>query len=195
LKFAEPMPIDTVLLQEDIIRGERVRQYSIEGRSGGEWRTLGEGTSIGHKRIQPIEPITVDTLRVVVTRSAGTPIYRRVAAFHTAEPPPSGWNAAPPIWAANEVGAWRDHSFSIDLTAKIDAAAQYRLRFVPRAGTVTGLKNLVLKLHGVAEPNFFKVVKGTADQVILNITGVAETVQVSGRVEGAESGNILLQKF
>jgi hypothetical protein len=31
--------------------------------------------------------------------------------------------------------------------------------------------------------------------LILNITGVAETVQVSGRVEGAESGNILLQKF
>jgi alpha-L-fucosidase len=195
LKFAEPIEIDTVLLQEDIVSGERVRQYSIEGRSGGEWRTLGEGTSIGHKRIQPIEPITVDAVRVVATRSAGTPIYRRLAAFHTAEPPPSGWNAAPPIWAANEVGDWHDHSFSIDLTAKIDAAAQYRLRFVPRAGTVTGLKNLVLKLHGVAEPNFIKVVKGKADQMILSITGVAETVQVSGRVEGAESGNILLQKF
>ena len=195
LKLAEPMPIDTVLLQEDIARGERVRQYRIEGRSGGEWRTLGEGTAIGHKRIQPIEPITVDTLRVVVTQSAGTPIYRSLAAFHTAEPPPRGWNAAPPIWAANEVGDWHDHSFSIDLTAKIDAAAQYRLRFVPQTGTVTGLRNLVLRLHGVAEPNFIKLAKGKTDQLILNITGVAETVLVSGWVDGAAGGSILLQKF
>jgi alpha-L-fucosidase len=195
LKLAQPTQIDTVLLQEDIARGERVRQYSIEGRIGGEWRTLGEGTSIGRKRIQPIEPITVDMLRVVVTRSAGMPVYRSLAVFHTAEPPPSEWNAAPPIWAANEVGDWHDHSFSIDLTAKIDAAAQYRLRFVPQTGTVTGFKNLVLKLHGVAEPNFIKVVKGKTDQLILNITGVAETVQVSGWVDGAASGSILLQKF
>ncbi len=195
LKLGAPTRIDTVVLQEDIAKGERVRQYRIEGHAGGTWHALGEGTSIGHKRIQPVEPITVDALRVLTTMSVGTPVFRSLAVFHTAAPPPSDWNAVPRIWAANAVGSWRHNAFSIDLTSKIDAAKQYRLRFVPRGGTVTGLKDVVLKLHDVAEPNFIKPVSGKVDELILDITGVAETVQVSGRVEGAASGDILLQKL
>jgi hypothetical protein len=137
----------------------------------------------------------VDALRIVTTKSVGIPVFRSIAIFHTGFPPPSDWNAAPQIWAANTVGRWRDNVFSIDLTSKIDAAKQYRLRFIPRTGTVTGLKNVVLKLHDVVEPNFVKAVRGKSNELILDITGVAETVQVSGKVEGASSGDILLQKL
>jgi alpha-L-fucosidase len=195
LKLGASLRIDTVVLREDIAKGERVREFHVEGLAGGAWRKIGEGTAIGHKRIQPVEQITVDSLRIVTTKSVGIPIFRNVAVYYTGYPPPSDWNAAPQIWAANEVGDWHDNLFFIDLTAKIDAAAQYRLRFVPRTGTVTGLKNLVLKLHGVAEPNFIKAVKGKANELILDITGVAETVQISGQVEGAANGDILLQKL
>ena len=195
LKLGAPLRIDTVILREDIAKGERVREFHVEGLAGGAWRKIGEGTAIGHKRIQPVDPITVDSLRIVTTKSVGIPIFRNVAVYYTGYPPPSDWDAAPQIWAANKVGDWHDNRFFIDLTAKIDAAAQYRLRFVPRTGTVTGLKNLVLKLHGVAEPDFIKAVKGKANELILDITGVAETVQISGQVEGAASGDILLQKL
>jgi alpha-L-fucosidase len=194
LNLSASTQIDTVILQEDIAKGERVRQYRIEGLTGGTWHTLGEGTSIGHKHIQPVEPIAVDALRIVTTRSVGTPVFRSLAVFRTAAPPPSDWSAAPQIWAVNTVGRWRDNAFSIDLTSKIDAAKQYRLRFVPSTGMVTGLKNVVLKLHDVEEPKFLKPVNGKTDELVLDITGVAETVQVSGQVEGAASGDILLQK-
>ena len=43
--------------------------------------------------------------------------------------------------------------------------------------------------------NFIKAVEGKPDELILDITGVAETVQVSGQVDGAASGDILLQKL
>ena len=195
LKLGAPTQIDIVVLQEDISKGERVRHFRIEGHAGGAWHTLGEGTAIGHKRIHPVDPIVVDELRVVTTRSAGAPIFRSVAVFHTAAPPPADWNAAPQIWAANIVGTWRDHAFAIDLTSKIDAAKQYRLRFVAHEGTVTGLKNVVLKLHGVAEPKLVKRVPGKVDELILDITGMAETVRLDGEVEGAGSGQILLQKL
>ena len=195
LKLSAPTQIDTVILQEDVAKGERVRRYRIEGHAGGTWHALGEGTSIGHKRIQPVDPITVDALRIVTTKSAATPLIRNLAAFHTGFAPPSDWNAAPQIWASNLVGEWRDHVFSMDLTSKIDAATQYRLRFVPRAGTVTAVKNVVLKLQGVAEPNFVKPANGKADELIIDITGVAEAVQLSGQVDGAPTGDILLQKL
>lgn len=60
---------------------------------------------------------------------------------------------------------------------------------------MTGLREVVLKLHGVAEPNLVKPVKGRMDELILDITGVAETVLVSGQVVGASAGQILLQKL
>jgi alpha-L-fucosidase len=137
----------------------------------------------------------VDALRIVTTKSAATPLIRNLAAFHTGFAPPSDWNAAPQIWAANLVGHWSDHAFLIDLTSKIDAAKQYRLRFVPRAGTVTGFASVVLKLDDVAEPNFVKLANGKVDELILDITGVAEKVRVSGQIGGACSGDILLQKL
>ena len=144
MTLSAPTQIDTVILQEEIAKGERIRKYRIEGHSGGTWRPLGEGTSVGHKRIQPVGPIAVDALRVVTTQSVGTPIFRTLAVFNTLQPPPSDWNDAPQIWAANLAGRWRDHAFSLDLTSKIKAAKQYRLRFVPSTGTVTALKNVVL---------------------------------------------------
>jgi alpha-L-fucosidase len=190
-----PTQVDTVVLQEDIAKGERVRRYRIEGRRDGIWHALGKGTSIGHKRIQPVKPTTVDALRIVAIRSVGTPVFRSVAVFRTNALPPSDWNAAPQIWAANLVGNWKNNSFSIELTAKIDAAKQYRLRFVPSTGTITGIRNVELKLHDVLEPNFIKPVVGKKDELILDITGVEETVHVSGEVEGAASGDVLLQKL
>lgn len=195
LKLDAPTRVDTVILEENIAQGERVRQYRIEGRTGGEWRTLGEGVSIGHKHIQPIEPSLVDALRFVTIRSVGTPDLRTMAAFHTGAPPPKEWNAEPRIWAANKVGSWSQHSFSLDLTSKIHAAAQYRLRFVSRTGTVTALTNVVLKLGNVPEPQFIKPVGGKANELLLDITGVAETIQISGQVEGAARGDILLREL
>jgi alpha-L-fucosidase len=53
----------------------------------------------------------------------------------------------------------------------------------------------VLKLHDVEEARFLKPVNGKVDELVLDITGVAETVQVSGHVVGAPSGDILLQKL
>ena len=105
------------------------------------------------------------------------------------------WRDRRCTYAANLAGRWRDHSFSLDLTSKIKAAKQYRLRFVPGAGTVTELKNVVLRLHGVPEPNLVKSVTGKPDELILDITGVAETVHIDGQVEGASSGEILLQEL
>jgi alpha-L-fucosidase len=109
LKLGSPTEVDTVILQEDISKGERVREYRIEGHSGDNWSQLCDGISIGHKRIQPIKPVTVDALRIVATRTLGTPFFRSLAAFRTGVAPPSDWDAAPQFSAANMVGRWREN--------------------------------------------------------------------------------------
>jgi alpha-L-fucosidase len=194
LTLAKPTRIDTVVLQEDTTKGERVRGYTLEGRVNGQWKSLGDGVSISHKRIQPVSPVMVEAVRFTATKYAGTPAIRTLAVFDTGVAPPTDWNAASEIWAQNLVGDWKGNTFSLDLTKKIDAAAQYRLRFIPKAGSVTGFKDVVLKLHGVSEPDLLKKPM-QPDELLLDITGVAETVQISGQVEGAAEGEILLQKL
>ena len=195
LRFDKPTEVDTIVLREEIAKGERIRAYRIEGFSDGVWKPLGEGTSVGHKHIHPVERTVLQAVRLIATRSAGTPALRTLAAYDTGVAPPADWNAAATAWADNLVGQWKDNAFSLDLTAKIDQAKQYRLRFVPASGSVTSLQDVVLKLHDVPEPALVKTVKGRPNELILDITGVAETVQISGRVNGAASGQILLQKL
>ena len=195
LKLAKPTQIDTVLLAEDIAKGERVRAYTLEGRSNNTWQQLGEGTSIGHKRIQPVTSVTVDAVRLTVTKQAATPVIRTLAVFDTGVAPPADWNAVPQVYAANSVGRWRDNAFTLDLTKHITAAAQYRLRFVPTTGAVTALKDVVLKLHDVPNPSLLKTVPNKPDELILDITGVNETIQLTGQIEGPATGQILLQKL
>src|SRR5215472_3115448 len=195
LKLPSPSRIDTVVLEEDIRSGERVRVYTLEGLNAGNWMKIGEGTAIGHKRIQPVDPVTVEAVRLTVNKHAGLPRLRRIALFNTGVAPPENWNAVPQLWAPNIVGRWRGNTFSLDLTKQIDAAKQYRLRFVARTGTVTALTDVVLKLHGVAEPNLLKTVKDRPNVLILDITEVSDSVTLEGHVEGAAFGQILLQKL
>ena len=51
LALAKDTAIDHVITMEDILQGERVRQYVIEGLADGHWVKLAEGTAIGHKKI------------------------------------------------------------------------------------------------------------------------------------------------
>jgi alpha-L-fucosidase len=92
LRLPAPAAVDHVVIEEDLAGGERVRAYRLSGRSGGAWVPLGEGVSIGHKRIQPVAPTRVDAIRLDVTRSAAVPRIRRLAAFATGAAPPPAWN-------------------------------------------------------------------------------------------------------
>src|SRR5512137_704949 len=56
LTFAKPTRFERVVLQEFIRLGQRVEAFTIEAEVGGAWRTIGEGTTIGYKRIVRCEP-------------------------------------------------------------------------------------------------------------------------------------------
>jgi alpha-L-fucosidase len=101
LRLERPSRVDTVVLQELIADGERVREYSIEGLRDGSWTLLGSGTAIGHKRIQPVAPHVLTALCLRVTHSAGEPEIRSFAAFDTGMSPPADWNAISPLRGPN----------------------------------------------------------------------------------------------
>jgi alpha-L-fucosidase len=195
LRLETATRIDTVVLQEDTTLGERVRGYRLEGREAGTWITLGEGTAIGQKRIHPVPLKSVDAVRAVVTRSAGPASLRRLAVFDTGIAPPPDWNAPSSIWAPDLVGGWKNGRFAIDLHGHVKEAAQYRLRLIPSEGTVTAVKDVKLILGGAPQPKMVKRVPGKVNELIIDVTGMGDSGTISGHVEGAASGQILLGKL
>ena len=195
LSLPSPARIDHVILQEDCSAGQRVRAYRLEARAQGNWQTLGTGTAIGHKRIQPVTPTVVDAVRLIATESVGQAAIRRLAVFNTGATPPSTWDAPPPIWADDAVGKWTNHSFKVDLSPKITAAGQYRLRWVAQGGGEVAVENPQLLLDGVAQPNLLHQVPGSPDVLILTIPGIGQKAIIAGRVRGAEQGTLLFRRL
>jgi len=77
--------IDRVWIREDISSGQRAQQFSVHAQmdAAGDFVLVGNGTSIGHKRIvvfrEEIKPVA---LRVQVTASLDWPVpIREFAAF------------------------------------------------------------------------------------------------------------------
>lgn len=195
LKLKNPMRIDTVVMQEDTTGGERVRAYRLEGRVNKTWMPLGEGTAVGQKRIQPVDRVMVDAVRVVVTRSAGMVALRRLAVFDTGVAPPADWNAPSSLWAPDLVGSWKEGHFELDLHGHTKEAAQYRLRLIPSEGVVTSIRDVVLLLGGAPQPKMLKRVPGKPNELIVDVTGMGDSGTISGTVEGAASGRILMGKL
>lgn len=191
---ASAVRINAVILQEDIRFGERVRAYRVEGKVNGKWITLGTGTAIGQKRIQPVAPLAVEGVRLITTQSVGVPMIRAVALYNTEGAHPADWDAVSSIWAQNLVGTWSDGRFSLDLSKRILVAGIYILRFHSQDGAVNGFVDTQLRIGGLSTPALLKKSHTRSDELVLDITGLASTITLSGRVMGAKEGSVLLYR-
>lgn len=75
-------PINTVLLQEDITKGQRVEMFNVEGLVNGEWVLLTEGTTIGYKRLLRFSDVTPTRLRINITSSRDVANIAKVGAYY-----------------------------------------------------------------------------------------------------------------
>ncbi|MFB6248548.1 MAG: discoidin domain-containing protein, partial [Salinibacter sp.] len=77
--------VDVIELQEPIRLGQRVAAYRVEVPADpGGWRTLHEGTTIGHKWLVRLEtPVTTSRVRVLITDARAAPLLAEVALYRT----------------------------------------------------------------------------------------------------------------
>ena len=71
-----------IVLQENIKEGERIRSFIVEANINSEWKTIKEGTCIGHKYIGLLEkPITASNVRLKILASAAEPMIQTFAVY------------------------------------------------------------------------------------------------------------------
>lgn len=78
------MEIGVVMLQEDISRGQRVEKFHVDGlMDDGSWSQIARGTTIGYKRLLPLEvPAKYSKIRLVIDEGRGESVLiRHINAF------------------------------------------------------------------------------------------------------------------
>jgi len=98
LSFPTPQLFDHVVTMEDLTEGQKVAKYLIEAQVDGQWKTIAQGQTIGHKHIDKMEPMTASAIRFTCTESLVKPVQvRSLAVYNTgvAASRPSGGSTRP----------------------------------------------------------------------------------------------------
>ena len=74
--------INTILLQEDIAKGQRVESFTIESKLNGQWKKITEGTTIGYKRLVKFDDLKTDEIRLTINSSRNQANILNVGAYY-----------------------------------------------------------------------------------------------------------------
>ncbi|MEX2564591.1 MAG: alpha-L-fucosidase, partial [Cyclobacteriaceae bacterium] len=64
INLPQKQRVNLLVLEEDIQKGQYIKQYKVEANIGGQWETIANGESIGRKRIQTFDPVETNRLRL-----------------------------------------------------------------------------------------------------------------------------------
>ena len=77
----QPTTISVVDLREEITSGQSVARYTVNGMVEGTWRVLSHGTTIGYRKLDRIDPVTVTAVRLTIDEAVGDPGNVRLALY------------------------------------------------------------------------------------------------------------------
>lgn len=82
LDFGKPITFNRFLVQEYIRAGQRVKAFTVEAFSDGNWVELAKGTTIGYKRILRFHSTEATKLRLTITDSKCSPLISNIAIYN-----------------------------------------------------------------------------------------------------------------
>jgi alpha-L-fucosidase len=66
-----PTRVSIADLREEVSAGQVIARYAIEGEIDGTWRPITRGTTVGFRKLDRFEPVTVRQVRVVIEDAVG----------------------------------------------------------------------------------------------------------------------------
>jgi len=83
LDLGHDVDIDTVLLQENITLGQRVRRFSVQIWDGTKFLTVSQQTTIGYKRILRFQKARTNKIRIVIEDARACPTISTLEIYNT----------------------------------------------------------------------------------------------------------------
>jgi alpha-L-fucosidase len=81
IDLGKEQPVKYVVLQEYIRLGQRVKSFTIEAETNGEWKKIAEGTTIGYKRILKVDPVNTGRIKITISAAKACPVISSVKVF------------------------------------------------------------------------------------------------------------------
>ena len=81
-KLKKDALVNTFLIQEDISKGQRIEDFTIEVFTNGAWRHVAEGTTVGYKRLVRFSDSKAEKLRVTVNAARGTANISNIGLYY-----------------------------------------------------------------------------------------------------------------
>jgi alpha-L-fucosidase len=81
VKLPGRQTVNQIVVEEDIAHGERVRKFTLEGKTSEGWTTIFEGSCIGHKFIHRFDDMDVSAVRLRIQESKGEAQIKRMEIF------------------------------------------------------------------------------------------------------------------
>lgn len=81
LDLPAEIEFDTLELQEAIAQGQTIANYRVDHWIDDAWKPLTWGTTIGHKKLERMDPVRTRKLRLVLEYGYGTPRLAKLAAY------------------------------------------------------------------------------------------------------------------
>ena len=85
--LGRPVSFNVSMVQEDIALGQRVEAYRIEAWDGQGWKSIAQGTTIGHKKLDRFPEVTAQKVRLIITQSRTTPLIRMFGLYNAPTSP------------------------------------------------------------------------------------------------------------
>lgn len=83
ITLAKAKSINQIVVQEDIEKGHRVKQFQIQALINGKWKKLTEGSAIGNKFIQLLnQPVTTKKIRLKIAEVFAEPVIRNFSVYN-----------------------------------------------------------------------------------------------------------------
>ncbi|MDR1631866.1 MAG: hypothetical protein LBR97_03130 [Dysgonamonadaceae bacterium] len=83
IRFDRPETFNHVVTMEELSDGQRISAYTVEAEINGQWKTVVNGQTIGHKRIDQFPQVTATALRFTVTGAVAKPaIMKNISIFN-----------------------------------------------------------------------------------------------------------------
>lgn len=79
--LGEAKVFDRVLLQENIINGQRVEHFSLESLQNNKWEQFTEGTTIGYKRMLRFDKVKAQKVRLIIHSSRDEPEISEIGLY------------------------------------------------------------------------------------------------------------------
>jgi alpha-L-fucosidase len=81
IDFGKPLIINYVLIQEYIRLGQRVKAFDVEVWKDNAWVNVASGTTIGYKRILPLDAVETAKVRIHITDAKACPLISTVEVY------------------------------------------------------------------------------------------------------------------